>query len=170
MDYINSYNERLLSRINSTAKYLGINPDEYSPKNKKGVQKPIGVWEYEGKYKRFKTLGAKRYLYEKQDGSYVLTVAGVNKKKACQYLVKKYGDPFEGFTHDLVVPEDYSGRLTLTYVDKPCDGIAKDYLGNTCEFHEKSFIHMEPSEYNLTMSSEYRGFLNLIYGVKEDSW
>ena len=84
--------------------------------------------------------------------------------------MKKYGDPFEGFTHDLVVPEDYSGRLTLTYVDKPCDGIAKDYLGNTCEFHEKSFIHMEPSEYNLTMSSEYRGFLNLIYGVKEDSW
>ena len=48
--------------------------------------------------------------------------------------------------------------------------LAKDYLGNTCEFHEKSFIHMEPSEYNLTMSSEYRGFLNLIYGVKEDSW
>ena len=97
-------------------------------------------------------------------------MAGVNKKKACEYLVKKYGDPFKGFTHDLIVPEEYSGRLTLTYVDKPCDGIAKDYLGNTCEFHEKSFIHMEPSEYNLTMSSEYRGFINLIYGIKEDSW
>lgn len=170
MDYINDYNNKLLNKIEKISAYLGIDSTEYAPKNKKGVSKPIGIWEYEGTYKRFKTLGAKRYLYEKQDGKYVLTVAGVNKKKACEYLVKKYGDPFKGFTHDLIVPEEYSGRLTLTYIDKPCDGLAKDYLGNTCEFHEKSFIHMEPSEYNLTMSSEYRGFINLIYGIKEDSW
>ena len=170
MDYINDYNNKLLSKIEKISTYLGIDSTEYAPKNKKGVSKPIGIWEYEGTYKRFKTLGAKRYLYEKQDGKYVLTVAGVNKKKACEYLVKKYGDPFKGFTHDLIVPEEYSGRLTLTYIDKPCDGVTKDYLGNTCEFHEKSFIHMEPSEYNLTMSSEYRGFINLIYGIKEDSW
>ena len=170
MDYINDYNNKLLNKIEKIANYLGIDSTEYAPKNKKGVSKPIGIWEYEGTYKRFKTLGAKRYLYEKQDGNYVLTVAGVNKKKACEYLIKKYGDPFKGFTHDLIVPEEYSGRLTLTYIDKPCDGLAKDYLGNTCEFHEKSFIHMEPSEYNLTMSSEYRGFINLIYGIKEDSW
>lgn len=170
MDYINDYNNKLLSKIEKISVYLGIDSTEYAPKNKKGVSKPIGIWEYEGTYKRFKTLGAKRYLYEKQDGKYVLTVAGVNKKKACEYLVKKYGDPFKGFTHDLIVPEEYSGRLTLTYIDKPCDGVAKDYLGNTCEFHEKSFIHMEPSEYNLAMSSEYRGFINLIYGIKEDSW
>ena len=170
MDYINDYKNNLLKRIEAISSYLGIDSTEYAPKNKKGVSKPIGIWEYEGIYKRFKTLGAKRYLYEKQDGKYVLTVAGVNKKKACEYLVKKYGDPFKGFTHDLIVPEEYSGRLTLTYIDKPCDGVAKDYLGNTCEFHEKSFIHMEPSEYNLTMSSEYRGFINLIYGIKEDSW
>lgn len=170
MDYIESYNNNLLSRINSIAEYLGIDPEEYSPKNKKGVPKPIGIWEYEGKYKRFKTLGAKRYLVEKQDGSYVLTVAGVNKKKACQYLVEKYKDPFKGFTHDLIVPAEYSGRLTLTYIDKPCDGLGTDYLGNKVEYHEKSFIHMEPSDYNLTMSSEYRGFINLMYGIKEDSW
>lgn len=170
MDYINGYNEKLLSRIDSIAKYLGVNPEDYSPKNKKGVAKPIGVWEYEGKYKRFKTLGAKRYLVEKEDGKYVLTVAGVNKKKACQYLVEHFDDPFDGFTHDLVVPAEYSGRLTLTYVDNPCDGIGVDYLGEKAEYHEKSFIHMEPSDYNLTMSAEYRGFLNLIYGIKEDSW
>lgn len=170
MDYINDYNNNLLKRIEAISAYLEIDSTEYAPKNKKGVSKPIGIWEYEGTYKRFKTLGAKRYLYEKQDGKYVLTVAGVNKKKACEYLVKKYGDPFKGFTHDLIVPEEYSGRLTLTYIDKPCDGVSKDYLGNTCEFNEKSFIHMEPSEYNLTMSSEYRGFINLIYGIKEDSW
>ena len=150
-----------------------------APKNKKGVPKPIGIWEYEGKYKRFKTLGAKRYLFErypedinpdKARYQYVLTVAGVNKKSACQYLIDKFGDPFKGFTHDLCVPEDYSGRLTLTYKDGGCDGVMTDYLGNVAHYHEESCIHMEPSEYNLTMSQEYRGFLNIVYGIKEDSW
>ena len=177
MDYIDSYNNNLLSRINSISHYLGINIESYSPVNKYGIPKTIGVWEYEGKYKRFKTLGAKRYFFERYEEDitpkkpqYVLTVAGVNKQKACQYLVEHFDDPFDGFTHNLVVPAEYSGRLTLTYIDKPCDGLATDYLGNKCEYHEKTFIHMEPSDYNLTMSSEFRGFLNLIYGIKEDSW
>ena len=97
-------------------------------------------------------------------------MAGVHKQMACEYLVKEYGDPFKGFTHELCVPEDYSGRLTLTYIDEPCDGVLTDYLGNKCEYHEKTYIHMEPSEYNLTMSDTYRGFLNFMYGIKEDSW
>lgn len=170
MDYINWYNERVMEKVDRASKFFRIDSTEYTPKNKKGESKPIGVWEYEGKYKRFKTLGAKRYLLQKQDESYVLTVAGVNKKKACQYLVDHFADPFEGFTHDLCVPADYSGRLTLTYRDDPCEGIAYDYLGNKCSYSEKSYIHMEPSDYNLTMSNEYRGFINLIYGIKEDSW
>ena len=170
LDYINAYNERVTQKVERAAKFFRIDSTEFAPKNKKGIPKPIGIWEYEGKYKRFKTLGAKRYLVERQDGSHMLTVAGVNKKKACEYLEKQYGDPFKGFTHELCVPSDYSGRLTLTYKDDPCDGIMRDYLGNQCEFHEKTFIHMEPSDYNLTMSNEYRGFLNLLYGIKEDSW
>lgn len=170
LDYINAYNERVTQKVERAAKFFRIDSTEFAPKNKKGIPKPIGIWEYEGKYKRFKTLGAKRYLVERQDGSHMLTVAGVNKKKACEYLEKQYGDPFKGFTHELCVPSDYSGRLTLTYKDDPCDGIMRDYLGNQCEFHEKTYIHMEPSDYNLTMSNEYRGFLNLLYGIKEDSW
>ena len=132
------------------------------------------MWEYEGKYKRFKTLGAKRYFVETYSDDpakkYSLTVAGVNKKKACDYLVSHFKDPFDGFTHELEVPLEYSGRLTLTYVDEPCSGIEFDYLGNRCEYYEDSYIHMEPSKYQLTMSDQYRGFLNLMYGIKEDSW
>ena len=170
MDYINDYNNYISKRIETVSSYLGIDISEYSPKNKKGKPKTIGMWEYEGTYKRFKTLGAKRYLVEKQNGEYMLTVAGVNKKKACEYLVKKYGDPFKGFTDEMTIPSDYSGRLTLTYVDEPCDGYAEDYLGNACHFHEDSYIHMEPSEYQLTMSSQFKGFLNLYHGISEDSW
>lgn len=179
MDYINDYNEMVKHKIQVAAERFKIEPELYSPKNKYGEPKTIGVWEYEGKYKRFKTLGAKRYLFEryekdinieKEKFQYSLTVAGVHKKKACEYLVKTFDDPFEGFTHNLCVPEEYSGRLTLTYVDRPCDGIKLDYLGNECLYHENTYIHMEPSDYNLTMSLVYRNFLNFVYGIKEDSW
>lgn len=170
MDYINAYNEKIMRKVQRAADFFGIESTEFAPKNKKGVPKPIGIWEYEGKYKRFKTLGAKRYLVQRQDGSYVLTVAGVNKKKACKYLEEHFDDPFDGFTHELCVPKEYSGRLTLTYKDDSCEGEAFDYLHKKQYFHEESSIHMEPSDYNLTMSEEYRGFLNYMYGIVEDSW
>ena len=169
MDYINAYNEKVHEKVKRAADFFRIDYSEFSPKNRKGIEKPIGIWEYEGKYKRFKTLGAKRYFIENYDGTYSLTVAGVNKKKACEYLVN-FKDPFSNFTHEMCVPKDYSGRLTLTYNDMGCAGVMKDYLGHEEEYEEKSFIHMEQSDYNLTMSDQYRGFLNYIYGVKEDSW
>lgn len=170
MDYIEWYNQRVTEKVKRAADFFRIDSTEFAPKNRKGVSKPIGIWEFEGVYKRFKTLGAKRYLIEKEDESYTLTVAGVNKKMACNYLVEYFDNPFDGFTHNLCVPSDYSGRLTLTYKDEGCDGVMIDYMGNRCEYHEKSYIHMEPSDYNLTMSDRYRDFLNYMYGIKEDSW
>lgn len=170
MDYIEAYNRKIMHKVQLAAAFFGIDSTEFAPKNKKGIAKPIGIWEYEGKYKCFKTLGAKRYLVQRQDGSYVLTVAGVNKKKACKYLESNFKDPFDGFTHEMCVPAEYSGRLTLTYKDDACEGEECDYLGHRQYFHEESSIHMEPSDYNLTMSEEYRGFLNYMYGIVEDSW
>lgn len=170
MDYIEDYNEMIYRKTLRAAEFFKIDIEEFSPKNKHGEPKQLGIWEYEGKYRRFKTLGAKRYLIEKEDGSYSITVAGVNKKLACKYLVDNYEDPFSGFTNNLCVPSEYSGRLILTYKDEGCDGVTTDYLGNRCEYHEKSYIHMEPSDYNLTMSGKYRSFLNYMYGIKEDSW
>lgn len=170
MDYINEYNKKVMEKVERASKRYRIDLSEYSPKNKYGVEKPIGIWEYEGKYKRFKTLGAKRYFIENYDGTYSLTVAGVNKKKACKYLVKHFKDPFVEFTNKMCIPEEYSGRLTLTYNDVGCAGIMKDYLGNEVEYEEKSFIHMEPTKYKLTMSDQYREFLQYMYGVMEDSW
>lgn len=40
----------------------------------------IGLWEYEGIYDEFKTLGAKKYCVKK-NGEYIITVSGMNKKK-----------------------------------------------------------------------------------------
>ena len=131
----------------------------------------LGAWDIDkDDYTGFKGLGAKRYLVQNQDGTYQLTVAGVNKKTALEYLVKTYGDPFKGFTHKMFIPPEYSGRLTLYYIDEPISGYVTDYLGNTAYYEELTSIHMEPSEYTMSMSDTYRIFMNMMYGVKEDSW
>ena len=57
----------------------------------------IGVWEREEDYVKFRTIGAKRYLYEYASGKLGLTVAGVNKNYALPYLLHK----FCGFDYDL---------------------------------------------------------------------
>lgn len=168
-DYIERYNAEIKSKLEAAAEFHHIDPARFSPLNRKGVAKPIGVWDFEGTYRRFKTIGAKRYLVETEDG-YELTVAGVNKHKARDYLVKTYSDPMDGLDGGLVVPAEYSGRLISTYVDEPCQGSIADYLGNQGEFSELSYIHMEPSEYELTLSSEYKAFINFLNGIKEDSW
>jgi hypothetical protein len=128
------------------------------------------VWDFEGIYDKFKTVGAKRYMYL-QDGEYHLTVAGVNKKKAMQYILKNYADPFDGLDEGLIVPGEYSGRLLLDYCnDEPCSGVVTDYLGVEGEFSELSYVHMEPTTYELTYSMDYKAYTDMLLELEDDSW
>ena len=43
--------------------YYDFDLDLLAPVTKDGKEKIIGIWDLDGHYKRFKTLGAKRYLY-----------------------------------------------------------------------------------------------------------
>lgn len=168
-DYIERYNNLVLKKLQSAADFHGIDIAEFSPTTRKGVPKTIGVWDYEGIYDRFKTLGAKRYMVMK-DGKYEITVAGLDKKESVKYLVKTFKDPLDGLTEHLVVPEDYSGRKILTYYDDEVKGVVVDYTGVAKKYHELSFIHMENSKYELTISDDFKNFLDFINGRKEFSW
>ncbi len=44
-----------------------------------GKRYQLGIFEYEGCYDEFKTLGSKKYVVKK-DGEYTVTIAGLNKK------------------------------------------------------------------------------------------
>lgn len=169
--YFTSYNENILDKINAVCKYYGFSQQDFSPKTKEGVVKTIGVWDDDGKYDEFKTLGAKRYLVRKKD-RYILTVAGLNKRNAMDWMIseskRKHCSPFDLFTDELCVPATHSGRLVHTYVDEPCDGVIVDYTGKKGEYHEKTYIHMEASEYDLTMSDMFEAFLDKILERNEE--
>lgn len=164
MEFFRQYNEDILEKINKSAAYYNIDPSEYSPITVNGKISTLGLWDDEGTYDKFKTLGAKRYLVQKGDYLY-LTMAGVNKFKACEYL-KNTGDPFGNFKIGTTIPVDYTGRLTTTYIDDETDGNVVDYTGQSYHYHELSSIHMEKNTYEIDMSSSFETFL---MGIRESS-
>lgn len=164
-DYIEEYNNNILEAITKSSNFHKLPESMYRPKTIKGVEKVIGVWDYEGTYDRFKTLGAKRYLVEK-NGELAFTVAGVKKASIKKYMLDTYGSNsavFENFDDKLEIPEDYTGKLTHTYVDEEVEGNVTDYYGKVGTYHEKSYTHLEKAPFHLNIIDE---FFDYITGVQ----
>ena len=87
------YNFKIENQLRDMCKYWNIDFNLCTPKTKKGVKKMIGVWERENDYKKFKAIGAKRYIYEYANGELSFTVSGVNKKYGVPYLLSEFGNP-----------------------------------------------------------------------------
>lgn len=77
-----------------------------------------------------------------------------------------YDDVFENFKDNLYFPKEYTGKQTLTYIDKPVITTCKDYTGQLADIFEMSYIHMEPQSYFLSQTPEYIRFLR---GYKDAS-
>lgn len=90
MEYFNNYNKEITRKLETMCARYKISKDLIRPKTIKGKEKPLGYWEIEDDYNIFKTLGAKRYIYE-VDGILYHTISGVNKKYGIPYLIDTYG-------------------------------------------------------------------------------
>lgn len=166
-EFFADYNEELFTRLNNVAEERGLDFNQFMPKTIKGEPKLIGAWDDEGEYDMFKTLGAKRYMYVK-DNHLNLTVSGLNKAIAVPYLLNKYKTFDEVFNHfdiGLYVPPEHTGKLTHTYIDDSYEQELVDYKGNKDYVTEQSFIHLEPADYSLDIADE---FVKFLLGVRYD--
>ena len=161
-------NEDITRRIRKALTYHRIDPARACPKTIKGVEKPLGVWDYEGQYLRFRALRAKAYMVETEE-SINITVAGVNKQAAVPYLCKGWAqdlktrayinDPMQRFDDGLSIPKEYTGKLTHIYLDEPMTGQIVDYMGKTGSFCERSAIHLEMASYDMSLTLSYLQYL-----------
>ena len=157
--YLDRYNQLVLHKLRKAMEYHKLPLDMCSPKTIKGEVKTLGIWDYEGVYNKFKTLGAKRYMVEK-DGNISITVSGLNKKITVPYLIKKYENKiFENFNDNLYIPPEYTGKMTHTYIDDEMMGTITDYTGITTSYHELSGTHLEPCDYSMSLSKKYIDYL-----------
>lgn len=161
--YFRKYNELIREQLKKAMEYHGISYNEILPTTKEGKIKELGIWELDGIYSRFKTLGAKRYLVEYNDSKQInITVSGLNKKVTVPYLTKEYIDVFEAFKDGMYVPAGYTGKNTHTYINERKKGVICDYLGNVGEYDELSSVHLEAADYSLSLAREYVDYIKVI--------
>lgn len=163
-NYINYYNDNILEKLYAALAWHELDYDLITPKTISGKLKPLGVWDYEGDYKRFKTLGAKRYLTEDNSGLH-LTVAGLSKIDGLEYMIQTFDNVFESFNDELYIPPNNTGKNIHTYIDDEREGTIKDYNGIISDYSEKSAVHLSPADYSLSISEEYARYL---LSIRED--
>lgn len=173
--YFKRYNAMMKRKIERASKEQNIPLDYFKPKTVKGEEKPIGLWDWDGFYVRFRTLGSKRYLVEYPEpheyakgkfSIYSITIAGVNKKTAIPGLEalakKKHKDIFDLFEFGLYFDPSICGKNLHTYLDEPMEGEFRDYLGNLGTYKEYSGVHLEPTGYLMESTPDYLRILGLI--------
>lgn len=168
VNYVKWYNENIINKLKTMCDHYKLDPTRLTPKTIEGIEKPLGVWEFEGNYTKFKTLGAKRYLVL-EGGEYSLTVAGLSKKNGMKHIINICENDadkiFNMFDDDLHIPSDKTGKMTHTYLDNAGVYNVVDYKGNECIIESLSSIHLEPCDFTLSISKQYQDFLsNLMNG------
>lgn len=156
-EFFQRYNENIQKKLELALTARGFDLDLLRPKTVKGVEKPLGVFELDGNYTRFKTLGAKRYIYE-EDGELHTTIAGVSKDKGAKFLSMSK-NPFNAFRFNMVFPPEYSGKLTHFYNDEPTFARITDFQGHTVEETIYSCVSLEASEFKMNITDDYKTFL-----------
>lgn len=167
--FFEKYNNDVQCKIMKCLLHYNLNPNAARPKDKKDNVKPLGVWDFEGVYSHFKTLGAKRYLYKK--GLFFhLTCAGVKPETAIEYLLQndimmtdeQYTKlVFDRFRIGMVIPAEYTGKQTHTYIDESYTMDLTDADGITYTVHELSYIHLSPCEFDTNKKSA-RAFMQFV--------
>ena len=161
--FIEQYNSNVLKKLKRMCEHYQIDFNKLSPKTKDGVVKPIGVWELDGVYTRFKTLGAKRYLVEYENGEMEMTVAGLSKTNGIKYLKqisKDNTEVFERFNDEMYIPAHYTGKMTHTYIDTRYEFSIIDYRGIEADITVESSVHLEKADFTLSISRQYIEFIN----------
>lgn len=170
VEYLNEYNRKIRTQLYRAMDYHGIDKSAIEPLTKDGESKCMGVWDFDGSYSKFKTLGAKRYMVQysndtrnkaKDRGKITLTVSGLNKQVCVPWMIGRWGEGgiFTHFDNELYIPPAYTGKMTHTYIDDMREGVLLDYNGVMGKYKELSGVHLENADYSLSLSREYVDYL-----------
>ena len=117
----------------------------------KNILHYMGVYEPDGEYLRFSTLGSKRYAYEDMSGDLHITISGVSKKAAAE--LGKLENFKEGFVFY------HPGKTEADYVDFP---VSDRLLVDDNLIEITSYVIIRETTYNLSISESYKNLLRLI--------
>lgn len=155
-DFFERYNKEIERRENIRADMLGIPRDKFCPMDKNGIPHRLGIFEDDGQYKKFKTLGAKKYCYVDNDNKLHMTVSGVRKSAVSQLR------DIEDFKDGTVFDVEHAQKLIMTYVDDMTPIVWNK--GQYDEFYSnyQHGICTQPTTYSLSINDDYETILTMI--------
>lgn len=140
--------EKRIEAINEERKAASIKYSAWA-NDPAGNPHYMGVFESEGIYDEFKTLGAKKYVYRYPGGPLKCTIAGVNKKLGGPEL-EKYGG-IEAFREGFTFTEAGGTESIYNDLAEPI------YLHiDSHELAIYSNVVIKPSTYTVGITDEYR--------------
>lgn len=162
-EYVENFNAGIVAKMEDMCAYYGFNADLLSPKTKKGKTKTLGIWDFEGLYPKFKTLGAKRYLVYDGENLHI-TVAGLSKQNGINYMREVCNNDidkvFDMFNDTLYIPSNRTGKMTHTYIDEELKFKVTDFNGAESTVNPLSGIHLGDCDFTLSIADRYKQFLN----------
>lgn len=131
------YNQKQIELCEQNGAYCDVNGKRYY----------LGILEPDGIYKKFKTMGAKKYAYVDENDELHITIAGVNKEKGAKELNKFNGleSMVDGFTFN------ESGGTESVYND---ENFGEYEIDGHKLFITKN-ITIRPSTYTLGLTDDY---------------
>lgn len=149
---IERYNEFVKNKIKFASDSLNIPIERYAPKDIKGIERMLGLFDDDGHYDEFITQGAKKYAVKIGD-KIKITVAGVPKSGA--KALKDLND----FRDNFVFKFEDTNKNLLMYTEEQKPFIIEDYQGNIMEVKDKSGCCLVPTTYVLGKALEYTNLL-----------
>lgn len=148
------YNTEIIEKLKTACEIVGVDFEMTHPKDKKGIEHQLGIFDKEDDCSEFISLGAKRYVERRvSDGKLHLTVSGINKE-AVELLnnnIDNFADGFEFDKDAECVRKRLSTYLNNMPVTQWPDGYISTY---------KYGINMRRNGYNLTMTDEYKRLID----------
>ena len=148
--FIDSYNYRIKELLRKSALMNGFETERLEPKDKKGNPQFIGIFTFEGIYDTFKTLGAKRYAFEKLNKKtgemeFHVTVSGITPSTQFDEL-----DPDTLEIQPTFYDDNMPYHCRMNKIKSPTSFIYKN--GKFVYFRDRMTI---PSEYSRLYTHTY---------------
>ena len=161
-DYIfDEYNQKVYqSYLELIKRYPDLKIQDFCPVDINGISHPIGMYEDDGEYQEFITLGAKKYCYREND-NLKLTISGVSKKG-----VSAFENDIKNFKKGFIFDYDHSGKLTHFYNDEQPETDIVDDAGNVYHSTYRYGITLAPTTYTLGVTDLYE-MLVMDYFIKD---
>lgn len=149
---LKEFNKSIIRKNHKICEYYGY--------AKKHLLK-IGTFDLENLIYKFKTMGAKRYIYSDNDGLHQ-TISGLYKKSLEIYCNDNNLNPFDFFSNQMYIPSDYTFKLSSTYNDD----FTSDII-NGEKMTQLSSVALTPVDFTLKLDPDYITLIQKLYERNE---